>query len=54
MNIGLAFKNKKGFIGGLISMLIAIFIFVGVYFIYQKNSLTLPLTCLIIYHRYDI
>ena len=32
-------KNKKGFIGGLAMIIIAVAIIVGAYFLWQKNSL---------------
>ena len=31
-------QNKKGFVGGLVGILIAIFIFVGIYLTYQRMS----------------
>ena len=30
--------NKKGFIGGLVGILIAVFVFVGIYLMYQRMS----------------
>lgn len=31
-------SNKKGFVGGLVMMLLSIFVLLGIYFLYQKMS----------------